>query len=671
MPRPLALPAVLCLLLAACEQAVEPMPTGTQGPPLAHAPGPPGQMLEMQGATPLPPQQQLTGLALEAAQLMGRAHMEGGDQAWHNAMDFLDDAVVREPDNAALHNMRGRLLIAQAVQVELSGKVAILPETGRTALLRAIELEPDEPDHRRALVEYLLLADDPTQAIETSQAVLERWPDELMQHAKIGQALLKMGQLDQAQAHFQRAAELGEAAGDVDTWVRALDGLGDVHRTRGESEGMSTIIQALEGARSSGKVGTDSPSASCVFASLGDLYKATGSGNQAAERYAAAADVESTNLGHQLEAARLLLEHGQPVRALLYLERGAGMANDPAYANLEQAITEQLEADGRSSLITSDLHADEATVAALKAFDRGEIAVARLHAERAERLDHDHRCDVLLGLIYLLEVKPGLAGLVFEQAQHDPHARQGAQLGLGHVALGKKDHIKASQLIEPLASAQAPPRPAPDSADIDEAYAWMVWRMAVVGQGWLASNQADHDRALESYGRILEHHPDDPLALLGRGNSLTAQGRFEDASGALERVLTTDPDNRYALSGMGLVHHNRGQHTQAEQLFQQALEGDSSGYTCPYEGLGLVYMAQGRDDDAEQAFRQAISIDPDIEYLKYNGLARIYMDRGRLDEAEHLLRRSMANAPHDPRAAALLDELHQLRTAAPPPVNAP
>ena len=615
---------------------------------LPHQPGQPAQVLEMQGATPMPPQKQLTGMAQEAAQHLGRAHMEGTDQAWQDALSFLDTAIAAEPDNAALHTMLGRLHIAQAVQVELRGEVPKPPPAALDALLRAIELDPDDPDPRRGLVQLHLLSGRPERALEASRALLERRPDELMQHAKMGQALLAMGELDQAQERFRQAADLGDAAGDIDTWVRAMDGLGDVHRARGEQAGMGVVIEALEQARAQGLVTSGSPSASCVFASLGDLYKATGSAGEAAERYAAAADVESTNLGHQLEAARLLLEHDHPVRALLYLERGMGMLGESGYGELTQAVHTRLRDQGQVDLLESPATATAATSLALAAFDAGSIPQARLQAERAERLDPDIRREALLGLIYLLESKPGLAELVFEEAQREPEARAMAEVGFAHVALGRQDYPRATGLLAAVADRPAPARPDGAWDELEAGFAWTSWRMAVLGQAWIASNQGLHDQALAAYDRILEHHPDDPLALLGRGNSLTAQGRLDEATAPLERVLAMDPTNRYALTGMGLVHHNRGQHDQAEQLFQQALEQDSTGYTCPYEGLGLVYLAQGRDDDAEQAFQRAIDIAPNIEYLKYNGLARIYIKRGELDEAERLLRLSMNHAPHDP-----------------------
>ncbi len=623
-------------------------------------PPPPGPQEEMNA--PLLPQEPLNGVMADAARHVGRAQMEGTPQSWNAAVTFLRAAIHDEPDNAGLHTMLGRLYLAQAVQAEVQATIQPPPAEGLEALERATELAPEDLDPRRALAEYLLLTGQPERAIAQLEFVLEREPEELYQIAKAGQARLAMGQLDEAEALFRQAEQRSRGSEDTRTWVRAVDGLGDVYRARGEPEALAQVIATFKDAQATGYVEPSSHAASCVFASLGDMYSATGSGSAAAESYAHAADVEPHTMGHQLEAARLLLEQDQPTRALVYLERSAGLSGQERWQDLSERTRAALKRRGDAALLQVPPDVDAALAQALSAFDASQVDRSRLQAERAARASQDEQPHVLLGFILMLEEKPHLARSYFEKAAGRAATLQGSQVGMAHLAVREKDYPGVLRLVADAAQPPVPPpHPSPDSTDVQAGYDWLVYRMACLAHAWRHSNQKEHDEAVSWYETVIQAHEGDLLARLGMANSLTALKRPAEATTHLERVLALDPDNQYALSGLALLHYNQGRAEDAEQLFQQALRQDGERYTCPYEGLGLVYLRQGRTAEAEEAFSKAIAINPDIEYLKYNGLARIKIEQGLTAEAEQLLRKSIENYPYDPEAQQMLDHLRSRR----------
>ena len=257
-------------------------------------------------------------------------------------------------------------------------------------------------------------------------------------------------------------------------------------------------------------------------------------------------------------------------------------------------------------------------------------------------------------MLDLLQQDSESARAAFDGVLTEQPGEPGAMVGLGQLAVTAKDDARAEALLGPIAAVTAP---SGEGDPLALAYERSVWRLAWMGLAWSRANQARHEAAIEAYDQPLELNPDDPLALLGKGNSLSGLQRLDEAKALFQRVLEGNPGNAYAMAELALIHYNRGEDAQAEQLFQQALEVDDSSYTCPHEGLGLIYLRRGETEQAKASFERAIRIGPDIEYKKYNGLARIMLDEGRRDEAVRLLRKSVANYPYDPEARELLAEL--------------
>ena len=368
-------------------------------------------------------------------------------------------------------------------------------------------------------------------------------------------------------------------------------------------------------------------------------------------------DVESRKVQVQLgELYRLQGKHRLAERVLEASIRTRPPAGSPrtaycpytALGELYTALEGHQQADDRSALSPA-----RSLAAALESFAGNRFADARRHLARARVKGEDARRKVLLGFILLLEKKYTLARARFQQAQKLEPRQAGAQVGLGHLAIIRKDYPAAGALLHPFVA----PSHEPVGAHAARTYRWLVWRMARLGMGWIAANQNRHPEAIKHFDRVLSHNRGDLFALLGKGNSLSALSLLEQAEATLGQALKLDPGNKYAMAELALVMHNRGQDAQAERLFKAALKLDPRRYTCPHEGLGLIYLRAGKLDQARASFRKAIAINPNIEYRKFNGLARILIGEGNYAGARKLLRQSMKNHAFDPTARKLLNSI--------------
>jgi len=300
-------------------------------------------------------------------------------------------------------------------------------------------------------------------------------------------------------------------------------------------------------------------------------------------------------------------------------------------------------------------------LAAVECYRAGDHAGARKYLKRTLELKPLMTYRVLEGFLLLTEKKYNEARRVFEAGVKHKPPEPLAGVGLGHLAIIRKEHAGAKALLEEVAAWDMEKRKLGLlSIDLDRAQ--FTYRMACLGMGWVYANQDKHDEAIKHLDRILVQRPGDTLVLLSKGNSLLAKGQLDVAESVFQKVLKVQPKNPYAMAGIGTIRHNQGKAAQAEKRFKKAMAAGPKGYTCPYQGLGLVYLKQGKIQKAKEYFKKAIKLDPNIEYKKFNGLAKIYIREGRLAEAEMLLLRSQKNFPQDGEAKELLMKLKKIRS---------
>ena len=281
--------------------------------------------------------------------------------------------------------------------------------------------------------------------------------------------------------------------------------------------------------------------------------------------------------------------------------------------------------------------------AAVPSFEAGEYDKAEIYLKRAQAITKQPRFEVLQGYLYLFARKYDEAENLFVHLREVQPSNPGPAIGLGHLAIIRKQYEKAEQLLAPYATGVS---------NFD-------FNMACLGMGWCHANQNEHLLALHYFEKILLARPNHILALLGKGNSLLGLARTAESEDVYNKVLALQPDNPYALAELAVLKFSQGEEKLAEETFNRALSKDTENYTCPYEGLGMLYLKQGKLSEAKKSFHKAIKINPDIEYKKYNGLAKIYIREGKNEEAKALLKKSMENFPNDDEAKNLLAQIEE------------
>jgi tetratricopeptide (TPR) repeat protein len=206
----------------------------------------------------------------------------------------------------------------------------------------------------------------------------------------------------------------------------------------------------------------------------------------------------------------------------------------------------------------------------------------------------------------------------------------GAQQQLNEVAraLAAGDLRYAERILEPLASA------------------YSKCPGVRVALGRLHLGNGEYARANTfSEGALLDA-PDDPEALLFRGEMLAMQGQTPQAQGLIERACKLDPNNADAHFQLGTILDGRKRSPEAVAEFEKVIKlrpDDPRGY----DYLALNLEPQGEISKAEAAYKKglAVNVGPRFDsFLDYN-YGRLLMKLNRLAESRLHLDRALELAP--------------------------
>jgi len=596
-------------------------------------------------------QEPLTG-ASRVEELLVRVH-----RLTHNAQSTRDPAPMlqaellltaalreEEPGSDRLWAALGQVQLSRA---ELKHKAMEDgrwhgPASIRRTFQKALDINPKNVRALLGLSKYHELRDDYWAALAADEKLLAFEPlnQPAMEHR--GRCLMKLGQYARAEQALKQLLLRVRLLKNKQAEIFAMELLGQAYlRQRKYRLAEQVLLEAVEAAEAT-KV------AACPYAALGELYTLTGRQEEVVRLDMRAADMEPKVPEMQYSAAKTCHEHDHHTEALWYIQRALKLDPDQAaYKKLRDQIQGKVKVREPATELAD----------ALAHLHGHGYRRARIHVDWALAAGAGPTAQVVKGFLLLLEKKYRDARALFTAASKADPTDAGPRVGLGHLAIVRKDYAAARRLLEPEAPKARGEEVGhgPLTAEAKKRYPWLVSRMASLGMGWLLSNQNEHEAALAHFDRVLAGDPDDTFALLGKGNSLNALGRLDRAQRLLERVLELDPKNRYATAELALVTLNRGKVADAERLFKAALrQPGGAHYTCPHEGLGMVYLRAGKLDRAKASFRKAIEINPDIEYKKFNGLARILIREGKYASARRLLRKSIQNYPYDNEARKLL-----------------
>ena len=114
------------------------------------------------------------------------------------------------------------------------------------------------------------------------------------------------------------------------------------------------------------------------------------------------------------------------------------------------------------------------------------------------------------------------------------------------------------------------------------------------------------------------------LAFYNLGILASDQDKLEDARIYLEKAIALKDDDADILTALGTVHLKAERDTEAEALFQKALERGESDVL--YNNLGTIFFRRKDYKQAKEFFRRALDINPDYQTARENiALANFYL----------------------------------------------
>jgi tetratricopeptide (TPR) repeat protein len=157
--------------------------------------------------------------------------------------------------------------------------------------------------------------------------------------------------------------------------------------------------------------------------------------------------------------------------------------------------------------------------------------------------------------------------------------------------------------------------------------------------GYVEIARRDGRAALTRFDRVLERHPSDPAALVGRGEANLSLNREADALASFEAAVAADPSLTEVQRRIDVLK------------FRDAGQGLAEARTA---------ARAGRFDDAIRAYSAAIASSPDSPFL-YRELAAVERQKGDAPSALDHLRKAIDLDPSDAGSWTQIGELLEAR----------
>jgi tetratricopeptide (TPR) repeat protein len=189
----------------------------------------------------------------------------------------------------------------------------------------------------------------------------------------------------------------------------------------------------------------------------------------------------------------------------------------------------------------------------------------------------------------------------------------------------------------------------------------------------------DYREAAETYKRLSDQNPRNPVYLNKLGIALHQQEALAMALKYYERATKLDPSYADAQNNIGTVWYQRKKYSKAIRSYQKALNIRKD-MAVLYSNLGYAYFADKKYEQSMASFRQALAVDPEF-FERHSGrngsvlqdrsvtdrgrfyfmLAKSFAQAGKLDRCIIYLRKAkeegytaLASAKTDPDFAAVL-----------------
>ncbi len=138
----------------------------------------------------------------------------------------------------------------------------------------------------------------------------------------------------------------------------------------------------------------------------------------------------------------------------------------------------------------------------------------------------------------------------------------------------------------------------------------------------------EYDRALELYQSLLEQGENDSYVFRGLVQAYQGQGALPEAATFLESYRKKHPQLSEVLYGLGYVHYLEGNHSKAQDYFQNAVERNPRN-ALAWNNWGASLLHTKSYTSALKKVKEAIRLEP-RNPLFYNNLRYIYAESGQI-----------------------------------------
>jgi tetratricopeptide (TPR) repeat protein len=462
------------------------------------------------------------------------------------------EQLTRDPNSGFLWKALGLCLWAQ-------GKNA------RVALQNATKLCPNDAEAHSNLGNALMEIGELEQALESCTRALDIKPDFAEAHNNLGNALRRLGKINDAIVSYRRALDLRP------DFATAHNNLGSALRSLGKlDDAIVSYRRALE----------IQPGSAAAHNNLGTALRDLRRFDEATECYRRALQLKHDYAEAHNNLGTTLLDLGQAEAAAASYRRALEFRHDyaEAHSNLGNALR-----------ILGEL--DDAVTSCRKA-----LQVREPFAEAHNNLGNALRA--------LKQFEPALASyrraLELNPQFAEAHANAGdAYLDLGHL-----------------------------------------------------------DEAATSYRRALAIKADYAEAHGKLANVLRHQWQFSDSAESCRLALAIKPDYAEAHNSLGCALMDLVHLREAAANFRQALQLKPD-YAEAHNNLAYVLRLQGQTIEAETSCRRALELDPGL-MSAVALLAELHADKGQFEEAEHLYQQAISIDPDSPLPWAGIPHLRRM-----------
>src|SRR5438445_2825044 len=459
----------------------------------------------------------------------------------------VDEVLQKQPNAAIGYYMRGKLYLAE-------GKF----DLAQTALLKAIDLDPNLSSAYDLLVPTFLQANNPSEALNQMHAVLAKKPDDLS-------ALLVTGMIYSQMKEFKKARDAYEKViAARPTLVLALNNLAYIY-----AEKLNDPKRASELAQKARSIAPTNPS---VLDTLGWITYKQGDYKQAADllRESVAESPDNPELQFHLWMAEYMMGRTDVARAAL--EKAVGSATD--FDGKDEA-RRRLASLGKGGGAGENLSAAELE-ASLKQQPSDPVGLARLGeayekqggvAKAADAYERALRANpnMLTATMKLAQLNAGplknpdkalqYAKKARELAPGDPHATA----AVGSIAFQLGNYTWAYSLL------QESGRQLPNDPAVLDDLAWAAYSLGKVAE------------ARQTMQSVLSSGSGSPQSTDAKTflsmTALSADGHGVMASEAeINSALSADPNYVPALTARAALQAKRGDSVGAEATYRQILQ---------------------------------------------------------------------------------------------------